>query len=110
MFQKAQPNGYREVIDGIRMKTLVYGRNTLMAEYRMKTGSQLPAHQHPHEQTGYMIAGELELTIGDQTQRVGPGDSWCIPGDTVHSAEVVAEAIAVEVFSPVREDFLPEAD
>ena len=38
---------------------------------------------------------------------VGPGDSWCIPGDVAHHADVIDDSIAIEVFSPVREDFLP---
>lgn len=78
-----------------------------MAEFLLDAGSVLPRHAHPHEQTGYLVRGRLRLTIGEQTQEVGPGDSWSIPGDTEHSAEVLADALAIEVFSPVREDYLP---
>ncbi len=60
-----------------------------------------------HEQTGYLITGKIRLTIGEQVFDVGPGDSWCIPGNTAHSAEILENALAVEVFSPVREDYLP---
>jgi len=42
----------------------------------------LPRHKHPHEQIGYLASGRLDLTIGNETRHLGPGDSWCIPGDT----------------------------
>jgi len=49
----------------------------------------------------------LRLTIGDETFDTLPGDSWSIPGDVEHGAAVLADAVAIEVFSPVREDYLP---
>jgi len=108
VFAKRSPDGYTTVIDGIRMKTLCFGAGTLMAEFRLEEGSVLPEHSHPHEQTGYLVAGQMRLTIGDETSTVLPGDSWCIPGDVAHGAVAVADSVAVEVFSPVREDYLPD--
>jgi quercetin dioxygenase-like cupin family protein len=64
-------------------------------------------HSHPQEQTGYLVDGHIRLTIGDETHDVAPGDSWCITGGVEHGAEVPQDAVAVEVFSPVREDYLP---
>ena len=37
-----------------------------------------------------------------------PVDSWCIPGNIEHGAEILADSVAIEVFSPVREDYLPD--
>jgi quercetin dioxygenase-like cupin family protein len=108
MFTPGSTTGYREVIDKIKMKTIVYGDNTLMAEFRLEAGADLPAHQHPHEQTGYLVAGRMDLIIGDQTHAVRPGDSWCIPGDVVHRAYAYEDSIAIEVFTPVRGDYLPD--
>jgi quercetin dioxygenase-like cupin family protein len=48
------------------------------------------------------------LTIGDETHDVRCGDSWCIPGDVDHGAAILQDSVAIEVFSPVREDYLPE--
>jgi quercetin dioxygenase-like cupin family protein len=74
----------------------------------MEANSRLPKHAHPHEQTGYLVKGKIRLTIGQETFVVEPGDSWCIPGNMDHSAEVLENSLAVEVFSPVRKDYLPE--
>jgi unsaturated pyranuronate lyase len=107
MFRQPDDSGYREVLDKIRQKTLVYGDKTLLTEFRLETGAMLPRHSHPHEQTGYLVAGRLDLTIGTKTNRVEPGGSWCITGNVGHSAIALEDSIAIEVFSPVREDYLP---
>ncbi len=110
MFTPGSSQGYQAVIDKIRMKTTVYGTHTLMAEFRLQAGAELPLHRHPHEQTGYLVAGRMDLTIGEQTHAVRPGDSWCIPGDVDHGAVALEDSIAVEVFTPIREDYLPAGD
>lgn len=107
MFSKKSNDGYQTPIEGIDQKTLTYGEKTLMTEFRLKQGSILPRHSHPHEQTGYLVSGRIRLHIGDQSYDCSPGDSWCVPGDTEHGADVIENAVAIEVFSPVREDYLP---
>ena len=107
MFYKRNDSGYREPTHGVRLKTLVHGAKTLLSEFRLEGGRSLPSHSHPHEQTGYVVSGRLRLIIGDQNFDAEPGDSWCIPGDMVHAAEILQDSVVVEVFSPVREDYLP---
>ena len=107
MFQAQNDDGFNQVLDGIKLKTLVYGDKTMMTEFRLEKGSVLPLHSHPHEQTGYLVAGHLKLFIGDQHFDVRAGDSWCIAGDTQHRAEILENSVAIEVFSPLREDYLP---
>lgn len=106
MFQKPDEGGDSEVLEKVRRKTLVYGEKTLMTEFRLEKGAVLPAHSHFHEQTGYLVSGRVDLMIGAETQRVEPGGSWCIPGNVEHSAVAVEDSVAIEVFSPVREDYL----
>lgn len=107
MFQKHHEAGYNTAIPGIDMKTLVHGQHTLMTEFRLKKGALLPRHSHPHEQTGYLVDGRIRLTIGTESHDVYPGDSWCIPGDIEHNADIIEDSTAIEIFSPVREDYLP---
>lgn len=108
MFSKGSDQGFKTALEGISLKTLVHGEKTLMTEFRLREGSDLPLHSHPHEQTGYLVDGYLILTIGDEKHDVLPGDSWCIPSGVPHGAKVIEDSIAVEVFSPVREDYLPD--
>lgn len=107
MYQPADNHGYQDILDKIRMKTLVHGDKTLMVEFKLEQGAALPGHCHPHEQTGYLVAGRMDLTIGEVTHRLHPGDSWCIPANVEHCAIAHEDSVAIEVFSPVREDYLP---
>jgi quercetin dioxygenase-like cupin family protein len=108
MFQKANQRGYQLALPGIERKTLAYGTHTLLTEFRMRKGSALPAHAHPQEQTGYLVSGRLRVIIGRRSVEVRPGDSWSIPGDTKHGAVILEDSVAIEVFSPVRDDYLPQ--
>jgi quercetin dioxygenase-like cupin family protein len=106
MFYKVSESGYKQPADGIRFKTLVHGEKTHMAEFRLARGAVLPVHSHPHEQTGYLVSGRIVLVVGGERHEFGPGDAWNVAGDVEHSAEVLEDAVVVEVFSPVREDYL----
>lgn len=107
MFARMATNGYVQALPGILMKTLVHGEKTLLAEFRLTAGAKVPAHSHPHEQTGYLVSGSLELTIGAEARLLVAGDAWCIPGGVEHQATARQDSVAVEAFSPVREDYLP---
>ncbi len=108
MFYSCSDSGYIPVLDGIQRKTLVYGEKTLMSAFHLAQDSHLPSHAHPYEQTGYLVSGHMRLRISDAWFDVRPGDSWSIPADVEHQAEVLLDSVAIEVFSPVREDYLPK--
>ena len=108
MFYKSYNAGYRQAVTGVSMKTLVHGEHTLFTEFHLEAGHTLPRHAHEQEQTGYLVSGTIQLSIGDETFDVEPGDSWCIPGNVEHGAKIIADSVAIEVFSPVRNDYLPE--
>ena len=108
MYNRCSKEGFKSVLDKISMKTLVHGEKTLMVEFRLTKGADLPLRSHPHEQTGYLVSGQIDLTIGDSTYHVEPGGSWCIPGEVEHKAVALEDSTAVEVFSPVRDDYRPE--
>lgn len=108
MFNQSSKDGYSAPLEGIEMKTLVHGEKTLMVEFRTKKGSIVPIHSHPHEQTGYLVSGKVKFSVGSEEIICNPGDSWCISGDKEHRAESLEDSLLIEVFSPVREDYLPE--
>ncbi len=108
MFYKKDKSGYREIAEGVWMKPLVHGSKTLLSEINFEKGSTVDLHSHPHEQTGYLISGHFKLSVGDKSFEVRPGDSWCIPGGVKHKAEFIEDSVAIEVFSPIREEYLPK--
>lgn len=106
MFVKDSEKQLLSVVPGVQRKTLAVGANTLMTKFVLAAGSELPMHKHPHEQIGFLVSGRLILTIGDESCELLPGDSWAVPGDVEHCAKVIELSEAIEVFYPVRQDYL----
>jgi quercetin dioxygenase-like cupin family protein len=107
-FSKHSTDGYKEALRGIRQKTLVFGDRTLMTEFILTKDSTLPEHNHPYEQTGYLVKGHILLKIGTMQHDVHVGDSWNIPANEIHGARIIDNSIAIEIFSPAREDYIPK--
>ena len=107
MFRKKGTGVSRELLEGIDLTTLVHGDKTLMGQFKLAKGSIIPTHSHPHEQTGIMISGKLRFVVEAEIMDVETGDSWCLPGGVKHSAEALEDSVVIEVFSPIREDYLP---
>ena len=72
----------------------------------LKKDSLLPEHMHINEQTGYLVKGSIKLFIDGKSQVLHPGDSWSILSNIKHRAEILEDSVAIEVFSPSREDYL----
>jgi quercetin dioxygenase-like cupin family protein len=86
------------------------GDNTLIT-YNLLKPDLVPApHSHPFEQLFMIIEGRVTLHVGDDVFDCGPGSVVRIPPDVMHWAEPPkAEdgvAVNIDVFSPVREDYL----
>jgi quercetin dioxygenase-like cupin family protein len=107
MFSKHSAKDYKDPLPGVKLKTLAFGDKSLMTEFLLAKNATLPDHAHPYEQTGYLVSGHIIMKIADQEFDTLPGDSWCIPMNIVHGAQILEDSLAVEVFAPVREDYLP---
>lgn len=107
MFTKKISNNYKKPLEGVSFQTTVWGSNTSMSVFHLEQNSVIPVHKHPHEQTGYLVSGSLNINIDGKTYEAGPGDSWNIPGNIEHGVKVYEDTVVIEVFSPVREDYLP---
>jgi quercetin dioxygenase-like cupin family protein len=107
MVSTASKDGYINAMDGVSRKTLVYGVNMLLTEFKLEGSKTLLMHKHPQEQTGYLVSGHMILTIDGKPHDIKPGDSWSIPGNVEHGAQILEDSVAIEVFSPVREDYKP---
>lgn len=107
MISKHSSDGFRNALEGIEIKNLVQGNKTMLLKFKLEAGRVIPMHAHPHEQTGYLLEGELQFTIAGEVTKVTAGDSWCIAGGLEHEALVLKDSVALEIFSPLREDLLP---
>lgn len=106
MFYKKDSTGYKTLLDGIHFKTLVYGSSTSLHEFKLDKGSTIPMHSHPNEQTGYLVSGKMNFILKDKTIPVKSGDSWNIAGGEEHGVDVINDCVVIEIFSPVRGEYL----
>lgn len=106
--KKSSKEDYIHVFDGIKRKTLVYGNKTLLTEFILSKDKILPMHKHPEEQTGYLVSGHIILIVDGDRHEIKPGDSGAIPSNVEHGAETIKNSVAIEIFSPVREDYIPQ--
>lgn len=87
-------------------KILVYEPEILMMRNRFEKGLAGPLHNHPHVQASYVVSGRFEITIDGHTEEMGPGDSFLIRSGLMHAAKCLESGEIIEVFTPIREDFL----
>lgn len=96
-----------QIAPGVTRATLVSGHRTTMVRFAMDAGADIPPHRHVHEQTGLLVSGDLVLIADGRHWPVVAGDSWSIPGGVLHGGHTEGGAVAVEVFAPVRDEYLP---
>ena len=101
--------GQIEMLPGVRRRTMGTTDECMLCEFVLSEGAVVPRHSHMNDQVGYVISGELEMTVGDVTRRLKPGDSYAIPGGIEHGAVAIVQTVLIDVFSPPRNDYRTEA-
>jgi quercetin dioxygenase-like cupin family protein len=91
-------------------RKIISGERVMAAHVFLKKGAVVPAHSHESEQMTYILEGLLELTLPSGTFRVGEGQVLVIPSNVEHSAVALEDTLDMDVFSPIREDWLTGED
>ena len=95
--------------EGIHRRTMATTDEAMLCEFFLERGAKIPEHSHMNDQVGYIVYGRLEMTIGEETRILLPGDSYAIPGGVKHSGLVLADTLILDAFSPPRNDYRTEA-
>jgi quercetin dioxygenase-like cupin family protein len=95
---------------GLTRRVLTCTRESMLVEHVMEPASVFPRHSHPHEQTVFVLEGELIVEMGEgdavETRRAVGGDSWVVPGNVPHRVTAVSRSRVLDFFTPFREDYL----
>jgi len=94
---------------GIRRKVMAYGDQLMGVYVEFMRGSVGVLHSHPHVQFTYIKSGTFLVHIGAQHQVLKAGDFYYIPPNLIHGAEALDDGVLVDVFTPMREDFVPKS-
>lgn len=107
-FKVANLPGFAPVA-GVDMQIMT-GQNVMVNWVRVEAGAAVPVHAHPHEQLGFVLEGEINMTIDGETRVLKPGDAYAIPGTVTHGATGGPNGcVVIDIFSPLRDDYVAAA-
>jgi quercetin dioxygenase-like cupin family protein len=96
------------VADGIE-RQMIWGERLMVCRLRFAPGTITAVHTHVHEQITLVEQGRVAFTIDGQTRVAAAGDVLFFPSRLSHGATMLEdEVVLIDIFSPVREDFLPK--
>jgi quercetin dioxygenase-like cupin family protein len=101
-----------EPVTDVISRKVVTGRNEMIARVLLKRGAIVPTHSHVSEQVTWILEGALRLWIGAPEEEVTlrAGQMVVIPPDVPHRAEALEDTVDIDVFSPIRQDWLDGTD
>lgn len=105
-FLKENEIKWEDLGGGVQRKILGFDNQIMMVKVKFEKGAIGSPHQHFHTQATYCASGKFEFTIGDEKQLVEGGEGVYIEPNLLHGALCLEAGILIDVFSPVREDFL----
>lgn len=94
--------------EGVVRRVLAYTDALMCVENRFKTGAIGALHSHPHTQITYVVSGRFAFTIDGESREVGPGDTMLKTDGVDHGCTCLEEGVLLDIFNPMREDFLPD--
>jgi quercetin dioxygenase-like cupin family protein len=99
-----------EKITEMISQKIVAGEREMLAQIYLKRGALVPIHAHESEQMTYVLQGALRYRVGDEEIIVREGEVLHIPSRVAHQAEALEDTLELDVFSPIRADWLRDGD
>ena len=88
-------------------RQMVVGDRLMVCRFRFAAHLVTPEHSHPHEQMSIVVKGRVRFFVEGEEREAGPGDVLYFPSGCWHGATMMGEEVElIDIFSPVREDFL----
>jgi len=88
-------------------RQMVVGQQMMICRFRFAPLLVTPQHRHPHEQMSMVVSGRVRFFVEGEERIVSPGDVLYFPSDCLHGATMMdEEVVLIDIFTPVREDFL----
>lgn len=91
---------------GIKRKVMAYDDQMMVVKVAFEAGGIGAMHSHPHTQASYVVSGKFDITIDGKTKTLKGGDVYFVPSDLLHGAICLEAGELIDVFNPLREDFL----
>ncbi|HSP82738.1 MAG TPA: cupin domain-containing protein [Gillisia sp.] len=105
-FFKEDAATWEEAGEGIARQFVGFNTQLMMVKVKFEKGAVGYVHDHFHSQVTYIASGKFEITIDGETRLLESGDGFFVQPNLKHGAKCLDAGILIDVFSPVREDFL----
>ena len=99
----------KQLAPGVRRKFVTADRVTI-ARFSLSRDAVVPVHSHEHEQVSYVVSGVLRFEVDGKAMTVEAGQALQIPTVAKHGVTAVEDTEVIDVFSPVRQDWLDGTD
>jgi quercetin dioxygenase-like cupin family protein len=106
-FQFGNETEWKDLGGGIQRQMCGYDDKIMLVKVKFEKGGVGALHSHHHSQVTYVESGAFEMTIGDEKKIIRKGDGYYVPPHVVHGCVCIEDGMLIDVFSPMREDFLP---
>ncbi len=94
-----------QVLPGLTRRTLAQTESIMLCEFTFEAHVEVPIHNHPHQQVGYLVEGRVEMTIDGKKFEIKKGDSYAAQANIPHGALTLEPSIIIDAFYPQREDY-----
>ena len=99
-----------EKVTGAISRKYVVGDREMVAQIYLARGAIVPIHSHESEQLTYVLTGALTFTLEGRQIIVRAGELLRIPSWMPHSAEATEDTFELDLFSPIRQDWIDGTD
>jgi len=106
LFQDGQEVPWEQAGEGVQRQILGFDDQLMIVKVKFESGAIGPMHSHHHSQATYVESGVFSMTIGDEVKEIRTGDGYYVPPHVVHGITCLEPGVLIDVFSPVRADFL----
>jgi quercetin dioxygenase-like cupin family protein len=95
-----------EQMNALVGRKVIHGQNITVARLRLAKGAIVPLHSHVNEQISMLESGRMRFVIDGEEKILHAGESLQIPPHAPHMVEALEDSVAVDLFSPIREDWI----
>ena len=97
---------WETVAEGVRRKIMSFDERVMMVKVDFEKGAIGVVHQHYHTQISHVESGVFEVEINGEKKILKAGDAFYIPPNILHGAVCLEAGVLIDIFSPMREDFV----
>jgi quercetin dioxygenase-like cupin family protein len=99
---------WQTVGEGIKRKIMSYDDKLMLVKVEFEKGGVGSLHQHYHSQITHVESGMFEVQINSEKKVLAAGDAFYIPPNVMHGCVCLQHGVLLDVFSPMREDFISQ--